>query len=163
MMESKLIDIVHRRLLSLDYPGTMQQRHLAIALHDGKPITLPKYNYLQTKVCGQYVGSVHAEMNVMYSILKTYYHIYHYRIYHDPPHPRIKHRVILIVIRVNKQGELSNSKPCYHCLRMMKQLGIRQVFYSTGLTHEPYRLENVKTMTSDHQSRFFRCLHNSLN
>jgi hypothetical protein len=41
---------------------------------------------------------------------------------------------VLVVIRVNKKGELLNSKPCPDCqkflLKCMKEYGLRKVYYS---------------------------------
>lgn len=44
----------------------------------------------------------------------------------------------VIVIRVNSLGNLVNSRPCYNCLKMMKELGINKIYYSTedGIKHE---------------------------
>ena len=36
----------------------------------------------------------------------------------------------LIVIRSNRAGVLSNSRPCFNCLNMMKAVNIRKVFYT---------------------------------
>jgi len=45
---------------------------------------------------------------------------------------RIKQRKLhIIVIRVNNSNTLIESKPCDHCLMIMKQVGIRKVTYST--------------------------------
>lgn len=38
----------------------------------------------------------------------------------------------IYVVRVNKQGELRNSKPCDMCYNAMKFVGIKRVFYSTS-------------------------------
>jgi hypothetical protein len=41
---------------------------------------------------------------------------------------------VLVVVRVNKKGELLNSKPCPDCqkflLKCMKEYGLRKVYYS---------------------------------
>ena len=36
----------------------------------------------------------------------------------------------LIVIRINKQKEIMNSRPCSNCLTMMQSAGIRKVSYT---------------------------------
>lgn len=42
---------------------------------------------------------------------------------------------VLVVIRLNKQGEILNSKPCCDCqkflIKCMKEYGLRKVVYST--------------------------------
>lgn len=53
----------------------------------------------------------------------------------------------------NRTGDFSNSKPCAHCLSMLKKYGIRKVAYTTDSGV-------VKTKTSSlntsHQSTAFR-------
>jgi predicted phage terminase large subunit-like protein len=36
----------------------------------------------------------------------------------------------LLVIRVTKMGDIGNARPCHNCLKMMKDIGIKKVFYS---------------------------------
>ena len=38
----------------------------------------------------------------------------------------------IVVIRINKNNELIDSKPCTHCVFVMKEHGIRKVSYSTN-------------------------------
>lgn len=37
----------------------------------------------------------------------------------------------ILVIRVNKQCSLRNSRPCDHCIEYLQRIGIRKVYYST--------------------------------
>ena len=39
-------------------------------------------------------------------------------------------RIDIFVIRINKQEKLRNARPCHNCLQMMKDVGIRRVYYS---------------------------------
>jgi hypothetical protein len=43
-----------------------------------------------------------------------------------------------MVIRINANGELVNSRPCYQCTIMLKELGINKVYYSINnkIVHE---------------------------
>ena len=52
----------------------------------------------------------------------------------------------LIVIRINKQGDLVSSRPCYNCLEMMKAVNIKKVYYSDNDGN--IICENVKDMIS---------------
>lgn len=52
----------------------------------------------------------------------------------------------LIVIRVTKIGELAKSRPCYNCLNMMKDIGIRRVYYTVDCIN--FKCEHVKDMIS---------------
>ena len=53
----------------------------------------------------------------------------------------------MIVLRVTKVGASANSRPCYNCLNMMKNIGINKVYYSTGNEDELVS-EHVKDMIS---------------
>jgi hypothetical protein len=44
----------------------------------------------------------------------------------------MRKRLHILVIRTNKEGELKESKPCDHCVRIMKETGIKKVTYSSG-------------------------------
>lgn len=38
----------------------------------------------------------------------------------------------IVVIRIDGQGKLNNSKPCHGCAHLLKQVNIKRVFYSTS-------------------------------
>ena len=42
-----------------------------------------------------------------------------------------RHLYTMVVIRKNKEGILTESKPCTFCLNMLKIAGIRKIIYST--------------------------------
>lgn len=42
---------------------------------------------------------------------------------------------------------MGNARPCYNCLNMMKDIGIKKVYYSTG-TNDEFICENIKNMVS---------------
>ncbi len=42
----------------------------------------------------------------------------------------LRKKIEIVVIRVNKNGELLNSKPCNSCLYYMKLYGVKSVYYS---------------------------------
>lgn len=46
--------------------------------------------------------------------------------------PKYFHKLDLVVVRINGRGEMCNARPCYDCLCMMKQVGIRRVRYSVS-------------------------------
>jgi uncharacterized CHY-type Zn-finger protein len=58
-----------------------------------------------------------------------------------------KKKFNIIVIRVNKSGTISNARPCYNCLNMMKDIGIKKVYYSTG-NNDELICEHIKNMIS---------------
>lgn len=63
----------------------------------------------------------------------------------------------LIVIRVNTEGDLCISRPCYNCLNMMKAVNIRRVYYVNNDREIVY--ENVRDMISIHASSVARLIH----
>lgn len=42
----------------------------------------------------------------------------------------INNNVSLVIIRLNKHGQLRNSKPCTRCNKIIKSLGINKVYWS---------------------------------
>lgn len=74
--------------------------------------------------------------------------------------PRGRSRIRMIVIRVNAIGELCNSKPCAHCIKLMKKMNIHKIYYSTGM-YDPkdpsvgIASSLVKKIKNDHVSKFY--------
>lgn len=63
-----------------------------------------------------------------------------------------KKKVDLVVLRVNKNNELRNARPCKHCLDTMKELNcIDKIYYSTG-NNDEFFMEKVNRMISNHIS-----------
>lgn len=58
--------------------------------------------------------------------------------------------VYLLVIRLNGNDKLANSKPCKHCLEKLKKIGIKRVYYSDSNGNIVY--EKIKYATSNHIS-----------
>jgi hypothetical protein len=56
--------------------------------------------------------------------------------------------------KLDNNIQLVNSRPCYHCLNMMKVIGIRRVYYTNDIGEIIY--ENVKDMFSIHISNISR-------
>ena len=57
-----------------------------------------------------------------------------------------KQKLSLAVVRINKSGDACNARPCYNCLKLMKLVGIKKVYYSVDLNNVV--CENVKDMVS---------------
>ena len=67
---------------------------------------------------------------------------------------KIMSQITIIVIRVDNNGKLSNSRPCIECIDILKMMNIKYVCYSddTGNIIE----EKVKYMESNHFSAMAR-------
>jgi deoxycytidylate deaminase len=59
----------------------------------------------------------------------------------------------ILVVRINANNQITNSKPCSHCVEVIKSFGIRKVTYSTndGLVTELLR-EMVTISSSGYRS-----------
>jgi deoxycytidylate deaminase len=101
-----------------------------------KEITIRKDNQTQT-----HYKTIHAEVDVLCNY---------------PNKKQIK-GMDLIVIRVNKQNMLRNSRPCNDCISKLNKLGIRKVFYSNEKGDIVY--EYVQDMPNLHISSGRRFLH----
>lgn len=69
----------------------------------------------------------------------------------------------IIVIRINKNFTLKNSRPCNHCIDKLKKIGIRKVFYSNenGQIICEY-IEHMKKIHISAGSRFLNRIELSL-
>lgn len=65
-------------------------------------------------------------------------------------HQKNNKKISIITIRLNKHNELCNARPCFHCLDLIKKVGIRKSYYSTD--NGMIASENVKYMLSTHLS-----------
>ena len=100
--------------------STVNFKHAAGLIHKdilwqtGLNKFMKKITIKQNKGTQTYYRTVHAEIDVM---LKFH-------------HKRQLKGMDIIVIRVNKNNLLKNSKPCYDCICKLRQMGIRKVYYS---------------------------------
>lgn len=130
------------------YQHDLQSKHISAILLNKKCITKFHYNYRRYKVCGICTGTIHAEMNALKELLfnsgKTF----------SSENVRKFSKYSIVVLRVNKKGELLNSKPCLHCLTTLKSFNINKVYYSNndGKIDE----KKIKKLTTEHMCSFER-------
>ena len=65
-------------------------------------------------------------------------------------------KISIIVIRIDKNNELKNSKPCYDCIQTLKQYGFKKICYSTGDKKCPFIIERIKNIENNHRSQMTR-------
>lgn len=53
----------------------------------------------------------------------------------------------MVVVRLHRDGTFANARPCRKCVCMMKNLGIRRTYYSSGFNNE-IKCELVRDMIS---------------
>ena len=131
--------------LRMEANKSLIDQQLAAALIKGKKmITRPCCNTSRGICRGNCVGSLHAEANAIINY-------YGKALSFDRKSgwildERSRTKLDLVVVRVNKLGETTNSRPCHNCLNMMKSVGIRRVYYSVG--PDLVVCENVRDMIS---------------
>lgn len=131
--------------LRIEATNSIIDQQLAAAIIKGKKmVTKPCCNTTRGICRGNYVGSLHAEAN---AIINYYGKALSFNkksgwILDE----RFKSKLDLAVVRINKTGEICNSRPCHNCLNMMKCVGIRRVYYS--VSPDLVICENVKDMIS---------------
>lgn len=116
-----------------------------------KPYCNTNRNYYRGVVC----GSIHAEANALL-------HYFGKNLQFDKVKKRWCHtnekkpkKINLFVMRFMKCGVTGNARPCFNCLKMMKDIGINKVYYSTGNGYEIIS-ESVKDMVSIQSSAIMR-------
>lgn len=70
-------------------------------------------NTIKRRLVPDKIYGVHAEASAIFRTPRSY-----------------RYGLILVVIKINNQGQLSNSKPCKHCERIINKYKIT-VYYST--------------------------------
>ena len=75
--------------------------------------------------------------------------------YHNQkcPYERSK-KLVMYIIRITADGELADSRPCIHCLKMMKNNMIKKVVYTTF--GGEIKIENINDISTQHISCGFR-------
>jgi tRNA(Arg) A34 adenosine deaminase TadA len=132
-------------LIQIAIKSQVEHKISAALLHHNKIISIPTCNtYYNSSVSKLY--TTHAEINAIKQLYKS-------EIYLSPYMNKIifnkkYNKLDLCVIRVNNKGKLMNSRPCMHCLKLMKTIGIRNVYYSSSDT--TMVKESVKNMISTH-------------
>lgn len=62
--------------------------------------------------------------------------------------------VTLVVIRMDRSGNLCMSKPCLDCIQVIRDVGISKVMYSTGDPSKPFITESTTTLTNPHRTSY---------
>ena len=111
MIKRLFIDEAYNQALKSD----MNFNHGAVVIHRGKIIGKGYNTYINSNY--NIKNSVHAEVSAINDALKNI------------RETELKH-CILIIIRINNQGECLNSKPCINCEKIIKKFSLKKVFYS---------------------------------
>lgn len=122
------------KLLKKAATSIIDKKLAACIIKNGKIIGEPRCN-----------SHLHAEHTVINNVLAKLFLNNKKRMNYD-----------IMVVRINKYGTTSNARPCNNCLNIMKQSGIRKVYYS--VENNTIVCENVQNMISIHKSSITRML-----
>lgn len=127
--------------------STLQQRLAAAVVQNSKQLSHSCCNINRNFCRRRYIPSVHAETRALLNFYgnKVYYNKYKGWKFYDEKYR--KKNICIMVVRVSRNGNLANARPCRNCLSMMKDLGVKRVHYSTGDDSEIIT-ENVTDMFS---------------
>ncbi len=127
--------------------STLQQRLAAAVVQNNKQLSHSCCNVDRNLCRGKYTPSVHAEARALLNYYgnKIYYNKYRGWCFYDEDYRARK--INIMVIRVTRNDKLANARPCRNCVKMMKDLGVKRVHYSTGNDDEIIT-ENIKDMFS---------------
>lgn len=130
-------------LINEAYNSKLEFRMSAVLLYKKKMITKPCINVETSRCRGKSCLSIHAEANALLNFYGKNLQFDNYKNKWCLNCPSKK--LNLLVIRINKKNELCNSRPCYHCLKMMQSTNIKKVYYSID---NEIIYENVNDMLS---------------
>jgi len=123
----------------------LEQQLAAGILKDKKLVSKICCNSNKTFCRGELCGSLHAEARVLLN------HFNRSLQFNKSKNKwcllQTRKKFNIIVIRISKSGTISNARPCYNCLNMMKDIGIKKVYYSTG-NNDELICEHIKNMIS---------------
>ena len=139
----------------INYDHDLQSKHIATILLGKIQITKFHYNYRRYKTLHLYTGTIHAEVGALKELL-SFVNCRLKNLKNMKPLKKLS-KYSIVVLRVNSNGKLLNSKPCYHCLQILKKIGISKIYYSTE--DGEIEVQKIKNMDTDHYSRLKRSNH----
>jgi hypothetical protein len=140
-MIDKYFDILHNEALK----SNISVKMAACLLYNKKIIGSVCSNLDRTHYHNLQYGSFHAEARAIIAFFGKRLIFDNVRNIWCLNGKRIK--ADIFVLRINKLTIIGNSRPCYHCLQMMKEVGLRKIYYTTGLGNEIVS-ESIKNMLS---------------
>jgi deoxycytidylate deaminase len=123
MLISNSKNNIINKLIDYSSYNNLKYKHTAAIISNSK-ILFIKNNQERLCINGQYISSLHAEVNVLYHLIKN--------IKKNNKKINLSTRGLdLWVIRVNSNNQLVESKPCNQCIKTIKEYHIGKVYYST--------------------------------
>jgi tRNA(Arg) A34 adenosine deaminase TadA len=143
------------QLYNIALKSNIEHKLAAVIIKGNKIISKPSNNTSFIMIKNINTGSLHAEVNAIIKYFGKSFYFYKNNVFF-PEEYKKKKKIDLVVIRINKNGDLCNARPCYKCLNLMKLVNINKVYYS--ISSEKIICENVKNMVSIQSSNVTRSL-----
>jgi deoxycytidylate deaminase len=130
--------IINHLINSISIASNNGYIHYSGIYKNGKPLYIGS-NHMRSTYNGECICfSTHAEMDVLYKVLKEYTQ--------QPFKDVINlNNYTIAVVRFGKDGKLKNSRPCNHCLETMIKYRIKKILYSTDdgsvIAEKPINME----------------------
>lgn len=161
MTNNILLNKFYSRMKDEASKSPMQYQLCAAIMKNKKMIGRPycntntNTNQLNNKLC----GSIHAEANAILHFFgkeKTRGAFYKKQIMC----PRSTKKYDIIVIRVNRTGQTASARPCCECLRLMQNIGIHRVYYTSQIDNELIceKVSNMVSIQSSTVSKVLYCI-----
>jgi deoxycytidylate deaminase len=157
-MTSNIFDKVYSTLKDTANNSPILYKHCAAILKCRRIIGKPCCNDHSVNTHGS-LGSVHAEANTLLSYFgkDMIFNKKKQKWTISSKCKLIRKKIDIVVIRINGNGDPVNSRPCYNCLKLMQDIDIRNVFYSTDSSR--LVCERVKDMISIQSSYITRTMY----
>lgn len=168
----KLINLINK-LRDESEKSVITNKHACVAVIGNKAVSPFFHNYMRYQVFGFNCGSCHAEMVTINYLLNTLCRGSYrkkqsciYKLFNSMKLTKNEENFIkkmikklskisLIVIKQsNTTGSLGVSKPCNACIKAMKALKLKKVYYSNADGN--IVLEKINNISSTHKSRMFK-------
>lgn len=112
-MHKEYIDDYINLLKKIAINSNISSKHAAALIHSNRIYSSGYNHYITNVKDDKNDRTIHAEISIFENISK-----------------KIAKGLDIIVIRVNNNLILKNSRPCNHCIEQLKKIGIRKIFYS---------------------------------
>ncbi len=120
-------------------------KHAAWVCKSNKVLTFGVSQYASVKIGGMnYSGTQHAEQRAICQLAEV----------KQQCRPPYHNRYSIIIIRHTRDGKLCSSKPCERCMRQIRAIGIKKVYYSTSAG--TIVCESAHRIQTDGPSLFYR-------
>lgn len=178
-MKINIINNIINKLQDEASKSAMKHHHACVAVKRGNLITPTFHNYMRSYMFEYKCGSAHAEMATINYIINSIWKIdlyvkkrCIYKLLHNISLNHNENKLFkkfskkcssveFIVIKQSKLTlKLGNSRPCCECIRIMKILNVKSVYYTN--TSGEIINERVSKMTNGHKTQFQVSIYNNL-